>query len=180
MAGHRPGFAQLSWREIYDRRRAFESRQAMVDSARSAWKLDKRKPPDDDDDDDDERDRRADDGRLLDIRAPSIKARDAYVRDLATQWQRPPSLSINPANKLVEKIDKAEPDRSSGPDGDREALYAERKRQLSEAWKMTSATRYPQEAAVGVGITAVVEPAGSDPQRAVRIEREREATHGGR
>ena len=43
MAGHRRGYAELSWREIADRRAAFESRQQMIDAARSAWQDGKRR-----------------------------------------------------------------------------------------------------------------------------------------
>jgi hypothetical protein len=69
------------------------ARQEMIDRARSGWRMDKRRPPDDDDDDDDDEDdlrREGTDSRsLADIRAPAIKAREAWVRSLSDAWRSP-------------------------------------------------------------------------------------------
>jgi hypothetical protein len=159
------------------------ARDEMIDRARSAWSDGKRRrePPDDDDDDDDEDD-------TNDVRAPSIRARDEMVSQLRDAWKRPAQVGPGPGATLaapsfgpapVRPVPGAPAD-DDDPQQRRDAVAREYATTISNAWKMTNATRYPQTAEVGAGITNVVEPAGSDPQRAVRNERELEAMKGGR
>jgi hypothetical protein len=55
----------------------------------------KRKPPDDEDEDEDDID---------DVRAPSIKARDAYVRSLSDAWPSPPPTRFNARTVLPARL----------------------------------------------------------------------------
>jgi hypothetical protein len=184
MAGHRRGYAELSWREIADRRAAFEARQEMIDRQRQSWRMDKRKPPpdepDEDDDENDDDDTR-DAARAASYQAMCLRLQDAH--------KRPAQVGPGPAATLtapsfgpapLRPVPRSGPSDDDDPQKRRDRVAQEYATTISEAWKMTSATRYPQQAEVGAGPTAVVQPAGSDPQRAVRNERELEAMKGGR
>ena len=136
----------------------------MIDRATSAYRTDARRRPDpDQDDEDEERDRRSDDGRTLaDIRAPSIKARDAMIRRLTGAWRTPsypPRVKRDAAEPTLPAPRAAPAPRRPVPDDDpqviRERAYADYAASISEAWKTGPGGR-------------------ADPARAAAIERERE------
>jgi hypothetical protein len=136
LAGHRPGYANLTWKQIHERHAAFEAR--MVADA-------KRKPPDDDDDDDDPDEIAS----LEDIRAPSIKARHEYVQRLQDAWRQP--LATHPATSSPERThglpkpiagtsmsDAADHFRDGSPkepQAKRDQAYEEYAASLSNAWR---------------------------------------------
>jgi hypothetical protein len=153
MAGHRPGYADPGWREIYDRRCAFEARQA-IDSARDQWRDGKRRrepEPDEDDDDDD---------ATNDVRAPSIRARDEMVSQLRDAWRRPAEVGPGPAATLPAPSFGPAPLRpvpgASSDDDDsqkrRDRVAQEYATAVSSAWKMRGPAPGPQRAEVGPGI----------------------------
>jgi hypothetical protein len=173
------------------------ARSRWLADLNSAWRMDaKRKPdPDDDDDDDDDDDRESPTDR-----APARKARDAYVRWLSDQW-RPPVVrnpdhggtssgvrmmfsrdvsGPGPAATLPAPAAGSAPKRPvPGDDDTREQQYAQRCRDLENAWKSPPGARAPQVVEVGPGIASHVAKVGANPSRAAGIERAREVVHGG-
>ena len=151
LAGHRPGYVQLTDEQVADRHAA---RQEMIDRATSAW-----------------RGSGCDDGdgfifplKRDAARAEARAARDTYVKNLCDAWKHPPTC------------DFAQPDTGStvqewhrhqrgDPDGEtdlgraetveqrlereRGADYERRKVELSNAWRMGG--HAPQVAVVGAG-----------------------------
>jgi hypothetical protein len=124
------------------------ARDAWIEQMSDAWKLDARKrksDPDEDDPDDpdsNEDDRSRDSRALADVRAPAIEARARWVRGLQDAWKKPAPSLATPSPQLTH-------DRSLGPHGpairdavagkpeppDKEAMYAQRCRDLENAWR---------------------------------------------
>jgi hypothetical protein len=179
MAGHRPGYwvrpMALSdldrLRAMQARSDASDARQEMIDRAAEAWRGERKV------------ELSQDSSSSPSIRAPSIKARDAYVTSLADAWRTPFSLprgkrdsasGPGPAATAPPTLrpraperpvpgDGAEPDNSTPIEelaARREATFQEYSTMISNAW------RNP--------------PGRRDPGAAGRIERTREVVHGGR
>jgi hypothetical protein len=139
----RPGY--VNWKQIHERRLATEAR-LLADA--------KRKPRDDDPDnnngDDPDEIASLEDKSLMDIRRPSIEARDAYVASLSSAWRNATPRQLTNSKQT----DAAEPDNSSSAEvmrrhlhGDdpkdvqakRDAAYAEYSASISNAWKSVPA-----------------------------------------
>jgi hypothetical protein len=158
---HRSGFRTVS--HVGDDHQAKAGAEIARDGARSArdawlkqisdaWRMDARKrksdPDEDDPDDPDEDDTNDRSGSLMDIRRPAIRARASWVRSLSDQWRSPaPSpnfttgLPTGPHGHPVrDSAAGPGPAQTLSPGGvpeppDKEAMYAQRCRDLENAWR---------------------------------------------
>jgi hypothetical protein len=138
LAGFRPGFVPMTWKEIAQRRAAFDARFEMDERAREAWRDGKRRREPDPDPDDD-----VDDANP---RALSIRARDAYVRSLADAPSRvlpdcaPDRRAAGGSDRhaalsapsAASAPQRPEPD---DPQAERDAAWNSYRDQLGSAWK---------------------------------------------